>query len=77
MGKKLITERDGAVVILTLNRPEAFNALDLALGEALLEPLGIQMKHERQAIAECARTEGFRAGSQGFAAKRPVTSVGR
>jgi 2-(1,2-epoxy-1,2-dihydrophenyl)acetyl-CoA isomerase len=39
VGKEIIAERDGAVAILTLNRPEAFNALDLALGEALLDAL--------------------------------------
>ena len=39
MDKDLVSAREGAVAVLTLNRPEVFNALDLALGEALLDAL--------------------------------------
>ncbi|HAM56584.1 MAG TPA: enoyl-CoA hydratase [Candidatus Rokubacteria bacterium] len=46
----LIAERDGAVAVLTLNRPQAFNALDLRLGEALLD-----------ALIECDEDERVRA----------------
>lgn len=40
MSEQRVTyERDGAVAVITLNRPEAFNALDLQLGEELLDAL--------------------------------------
>jgi 2-(1,2-epoxy-1,2-dihydrophenyl)acetyl-CoA isomerase len=39
MGEELVAERDGSVAILTLNRPQAMNALNLALAEALLDAL--------------------------------------
>ena len=49
-GKPLIAQRDGTVAVLTLNRPHAFNALDLPLGEALLD-----------ALIECDEDETVRA----------------
>jgi 2-(1,2-epoxy-1,2-dihydrophenyl)acetyl-CoA isomerase len=38
-GEEVVCERDGAVAIVTLDRPGVYNALDLALGEALLDAL--------------------------------------
>lgn len=35
----VLLERDGGLAILTLNRPEAYNALDMALMQALLDAL--------------------------------------
>jgi 2-(1,2-epoxy-1,2-dihydrophenyl)acetyl-CoA isomerase len=43
-------ERVGAVTVITLNRPEAYNALDLQLGEELLD-----------ALIECDEDRGVRA----------------
>lgn len=46
----LVVERDGGLCVLRLNRPEAYNALDEALAEALLE-----------AAVECDHDETVRA----------------
>src|SRR5690606_41530160 len=35
MSDSVLVERDGAIVVLTLNRPDVLNALDLELSEAL------------------------------------------
>lgn len=48
--ERVTCERDGAVVVVTLNRPDAYNALDLALGEALLD-----------ALIECDEDDAVRA----------------
>jgi len=39
MEKIVLMEKAGAVTTITMNRPEAFNALDLALGEGLVRAL--------------------------------------
>ncbi|MEL6753791.1 MAG: enoyl-CoA hydratase/isomerase family protein, partial [Pseudomonadota bacterium] len=40
MADPVITRRDGAVGRITLNRPEALHALNLAMCEAILSALG-------------------------------------
>src|SRR4051812_13083868 len=50
MADPLLVDRDGAVVTLTLNRPDALNALDVALKLAL-----------RDAVAEIRTDHGIRA----------------
>lgn len=67
--ERLTVERDGAVAVLTLNRPEAFNALDLALGEALLD-----------AVIECDEDPAVRAvvltgSGQGFCAGGDIRAM--
>lgn len=41
------------------------------------ETLETQMESERRAVAECGRTEDFRAGVQGFLDKHAVAYAGR
>lgn len=48
--QRVTRERVGAVTVITLNRPEAYNALDLQLGEELLD-----------ALIECDEDQGVRA----------------
>ncbi|WP_326549560.1 enoyl-CoA hydratase-related protein [Micromonospora sp. NBC_01813] len=50
MTESLLVDRNGAVVTLTLNRPESLNSLDVTLKEAL-----------REVLAELAADQGCRA----------------
>jgi 2-(1,2-epoxy-1,2-dihydrophenyl)acetyl-CoA isomerase len=58
---ELLEERDGGVVRLTLNRPDAYNAIDPALREELLDAL-------RRAELERARCIVLRGAGRGFCA---------
>jgi 2-(1,2-epoxy-1,2-dihydrophenyl)acetyl-CoA isomerase len=72
---ELLESRDGAVVTLTLNRPERLNAIVPAMSAALLEALGrIGADGEVGAVILTGAGRGFCAGGdvQGMAARGEV-----
>jgi 2-(1,2-epoxy-1,2-dihydrophenyl)acetyl-CoA isomerase len=59
----LLVARDGAVVTLTLNRPDALNALDVPLKLALLEAVdGIRTDHGVRAVVLAGAGRAFCVG---------------
>lgn len=71
MSDPVLVERRGAVALLRLNRPEALNALDAALLEALLARLG-ELAEDRSVRALVLAGEGraFAAGADIEAMRR-------
>lgn len=55
----------------------ALAAAKRLVASSLESSLETQMEHERRAIAECGRTEDFRAGSEAFVAKKQPVFAGR
>ena len=59
---EVLTERDGAVLTITLNRPEVFNAFNAALHAALLAALEEAAASEIRAVVITGAGRGFCAG---------------
>ena len=59
---EVLTERDGAVLTITLNRPEVFNAFNAALHAALLAALEEAAAPEVRAVVVTGAGRGFCAG---------------
>ncbi|MGI9113133.1 MAG: enoyl-CoA hydratase-related protein [Gaiellaceae bacterium] len=59
---EVLTERDGAVLTITLNRPEVFNAFNAALHAALLAALGEAADPGVRAVIITGAGRGFCAG---------------
>jgi 2-(1,2-epoxy-1,2-dihydrophenyl)acetyl-CoA isomerase len=59
---EVLTERDGAVVTITLNRPEVFNAFNAALHAALSEALAAAADPDVRAVVITGAGRGFCAG---------------
>ncbi len=59
----VLVERDGGLAIVTLNRPQAYNAIDPALGEALLDAL-VECDEDAsvRAVLLCGAGKAFCAG---------------
>lgn len=70
MGNTLLTERDGALVVLTLNRPEKLNALSFELLEELDAELA---KLGADSTIACAILTG--AGEKAFAAGADIAAM--
>ncbi|MCL2726129.1 MAG: enoyl-CoA hydratase-related protein [Polyangiaceae bacterium] len=70
MSTAVLTERDGAVAILTLNRPDKLNALNAELFSALDEALVLLSK---DATVACAILTG--AGDKAFAAGADIAAM--
>ena len=56
------TSRDGAVLTITLNRPDVLNALDQAMQEALLAALGEAQPDDVRAVVVTGAGRGFCVG---------------
>ena len=69
-GPRIVTARDGAVVTLTVNRPEARNALDAETVDAVIAALDAI---ERDASIRCAILTG--AGDRAFAAGADIKAM--
>ncbi len=59
---EVLTERDGAVLTITLNRPEVFNAFNAALHAALFAALEEAAAPEVRAVVVTGAGRGFCAG---------------
>ena len=59
---EVVTERDGAVLTITLNRPEVFNAFNAALHAALKAALEEAAAAEVRAVVITGAGRGFSAG---------------
>lgn len=59
---EVLTERDGAVLTITLNRPEVFNAFNAALHAALRAALESAADPEVRAVVITGAGRGFSAG---------------
>ena len=59
---EVLTERDGAVLTITLNRPEVFNAFNAPLHAALREALGQAASPDVRAVVITGAGRGFCAG---------------
>jgi 2-(1,2-epoxy-1,2-dihydrophenyl)acetyl-CoA isomerase len=70
----LLVERDGAVVTLTLNRPEAMNALNVELKEALRDTLGT-LESDRTCRAVVLAGAGERAFCTGQDLREHVATL--
>lgn len=77
----LLSERQGEILVLTLNRPEKGNALDEALQEALVAQLEAAARHEsvRGVVLASAGSRTFCAGAdlKQFAELDPAEASGR
>lgn len=63
MPDPLLVERDGAIVTLTLNRPDAMNSLDVALKEALRDTLAeLETDRSCRAVVLAGAGRAFSAG---------------
>src|SRR5689334_20653923 len=63
MSTPLVVERDGAVVTLTLNRPDALNALNEPLKQALREAIGqLGEDHSCRAVVFAGAGRAFCVG---------------
>ena len=72
----LYTQHDH-LVLITLNRPEAYNAVKKLCYTSLNETLETQMENEAHDIAASGKTEDFRQGIAAFMQKRAPTFQGR
>ena len=59
---EVLTSRTGAVLTITLNRPEVYNAIDRALHEALHDALSEAMDPDVRAVVLTGEGRGFCAG---------------
>ena len=59
---EVLTERDGAVLTITLNRPEVFNALNAALHAGLRAALEEAGEREVRAVVITGAGRGFCSG---------------
>ena len=62
MADEVLTSRDGAVLTITLNRPEVFNAFNAALHAALAEALAAAADPAVRAVVVTGAGRGFSAG---------------
>ena len=62
MANEVLTERSGAVLTITLNRPEVFNAFNRALHAALREALAEAADPEVRAVVVTGAGRGFCSG---------------
>ena len=62
MADEVLTSREGAVLTITLNRPEVFNAFNAALHEALAEALAEAADPAVRAVVVTGAGRGFSAG---------------
>jgi len=70
----LIVEADGPIATLTLNRPKALNALDVAMAEALEEAvIALQHKPDLRVIVLKGAGRGFMAGGDLGVIQRGLT----
>ncbi len=70
----LIVEADGPIATLTLNRPKALNALDVAMAEALESAvLALQQKPDLRVIILKGAGRGFMAGGDLSVIQRGLT----
>lgn len=74
MTDALLVDRDGAVVTLTLNRPEAMNALNVELKEALREVLA-ELERDRTCRAVVLAGAGDRAFCTGQDLREHVATL--
>jgi len=59
---EVLTQRDGAVLTITLNRPEVFNAFNASLHAALAEALAAAAAPDVRAVVVTGAGRGFCAG---------------
>jgi 2-(1,2-epoxy-1,2-dihydrophenyl)acetyl-CoA isomerase len=59
---EVLSERDGGVITITLNRPEVFNAFNAALHAALHDALGAAAAPDVRAVVITGAGRGFCAG---------------
>ena len=59
---EVLTERDGAVLTIVLNRPDVFNAFNLALHQGLRDALEQAVDPEVRAVVITGAGRGFCAG---------------
>jgi 2-(1,2-epoxy-1,2-dihydrophenyl)acetyl-CoA isomerase len=69
----LLVERGGAIATITLNRPEARNAIDLAMRHELVAALDLEAYSQGLAVAADDHQEGLAA----FFDKRTPRFTGR
>ena len=62
MGDEVLTSRDGAVLTITLNRPEVYNAFNRELHAALHEALGEAQDASVRCVVVTGAGKGFCAG---------------
>jgi len=77
---EVLTEAHGRVLVITLNRPEARNAVDNALGDALVEAMaGLDADESLSLGILTGAGKGFSAGMdlKAFAAEGPPRNFGR
>ncbi len=72
---ELLTERDGAVLTITLNRPEVFNALNAELHAGLKSALEDAASPEVRAVVLTGAGRGFCAGQDLREFQEPVGSI--
>ena len=86
MGRSVLVEREGAIATVTLNRPEARNALNRAMRRELLAamqalakscllqaqevPLSAGLHYEAEMYALCFASDDVREGIRAFLEKR-------
>ena len=62
MAEEVLTSRDGAVLTITLNRPDVYNAINRAMHAALAEALAEAADPEVRAVVLTGAGRGFCAG---------------
>jgi 2-(1,2-epoxy-1,2-dihydrophenyl)acetyl-CoA isomerase len=62
MADEVLTRRDGAVLTITLNRPDVYNAFNRAMHEALAEALAEAADPEVRAVVVTGAGRGFCSG---------------
>ena len=80
MADEVLTEVQGRVLVITLNRPEARNAVNNALGDALVETIGRLDEDDSLSLGVLTGAgKGFSAGMdlKAFAAEGPPRSLGK
>jgi 2-(1,2-epoxy-1,2-dihydrophenyl)acetyl-CoA isomerase len=76
MSSEVLTARDGAVLTITLNRPDVLNALDEAMHRALAEALGEAAAKDIRAVLITGAGRGFCVGQDVSAFPRDADAVG-
>jgi 2-(1,2-epoxy-1,2-dihydrophenyl)acetyl-CoA isomerase len=62
MADEVLTSRDGAVLTITLNRPDTYNAINRALHEGLAAALAEAADPEIRAVVLTGAGRGFCSG---------------
>jgi 2-(1,2-epoxy-1,2-dihydrophenyl)acetyl-CoA isomerase len=76
MSSEVLTARDGAVLTITLNRPDVLNALDEAMHRALADALGEAADDDVRAVVVTGAGRGFCVGQDVSQFPRDADAVG-